>query len=49
VFSTVEAAAGDILLLPEHQLCLHVAGCTHIAGIRVSGDGILQISPLEDA
>lgn len=46
--SGVTAAAGDILLNPEHQLLLKVRGHTHVAAIQVSAAGVVNVSPVEE-
>lgn len=43
------AAAGDILITPSGDgLIVDATGFDHVAAIRVSGDGVLSISPIEN-
>ena len=42
------AAAGDILVTPNESIVLDAAGYEHVAAIRVTADGVLQISPIEN-
>lgn len=42
------AAAGDLLIQPGDAVVLDVEGYNEVAAVRVSADGILQISPLEN-
>lgn len=42
------AVPGDILIQPADALVVRSIGLTHVAGIQVSGPGVLQISPIED-
>lgn len=46
--SAITAAAGDILLNPEHELVLAVGGVTHIAAIQVASAGVVNVVPVED-
>ena len=45
--SGVAAAAGDILVNPEHEVFLDVHGHTHIAAIQVASAGVVNIVPVE--
>jgi hypothetical protein len=42
------AAAGDLLVMPEEAVIVDARGYDHVAAIRVSADGVLQISPIEE-
>jgi hypothetical protein len=44
----VVAVAGDILVQPGDSKVISAAGYSHIAAIRVSEDGVLQVSPIEN-
>lgn len=46
--ATLSAAAGDILVQPGDAVTLLSSGATTLASIRVSADGITQISAVED-
>lgn len=41
------AAAGGILVNPEHELFLDVHGLTHIAAIQVASAGVVNVVPVE--
>lgn len=42
------AAAGDLLVTPEQSVVLDAAGFENVSAIRVTADGVLQISPIEN-
>lgn len=43
----VDAAAGDMLLVPGDHQVLDVAGCSHIAAIQVAAAGVVSVTPVE--
>lgn len=45
--SSVDAAAGDLLLVPGDHQVLDVAGMTHIAAIQVAAAGVVSVTPVE--
>ena len=45
--SSVSAAAGDLLVQPADSVVIRSIGMTHVAGVQISGNGILQVSPVE--
>lgn len=50
VSATVVATTGDCMIQPgDSQLMRVPVGVTHFAVIRVAADGVVQVSPLEDA
>lgn len=47
--NAINAASGDMLVQPADAVIVKTVGSDYIAALRVTADGVLQISPLEDA